>query len=186
MNRLGSEVRGQGSGERRSRSAFAYRLTPDASRGFTLLEVLLAMAILAIIVTAIYGSFATAGRSVEQAEAVRDSVDLARTLLSRLTLDLTNGWCTTDIKMKGTYFFGKKEEPEVEGKKVRKDSLSLTTRTNWRRPGTKEMDLWGVGYFFRERSDGSAYVLMRKERRSLEVVNGVLAEETEYEVTDQV
>jgi hypothetical protein len=111
-------------------------------------------------------------------------VDLARTLLGRLTLDLANAWCAAG--MTGTLFYGKKEEPEVEGKKVRKDSLSLTTRTNWRRPGTKEMDLWGVGYFFRERSDGSGYVLMRKERRSLEVVNGVLAEETEYEVTDQV
>jgi hypothetical protein len=88
--------------------------------------------------------------------------------------------------MTGTHFLGKKEEAEVEGKKVRRDGLSLSTRTNWRRPGTKEMDLWTVGYFFRERPDGSGYVLMRKERRSLEVVNGALAGETEYEVTDQV
>jgi len=154
------------------------------SGGFTLLEVLLAMAILAIIVTAIYGSFATAGRSVEQAEAVRDSADLARTLLARMTGDITNAWCRAGTT--GTLFYGKKEEPEVEGNKVRKDSLALSTRTNWRRPGTKEMDLWTVGYFFRERPDGSGYVLMRRERRTLEPGEGIPIEETEYEITDQV
>jgi general secretion pathway protein J len=154
------------------------------SKGFTLLEVLLAMAILAFIAAVIYGSFATAIRSVEQAEAARDSTDLARTLFGRLTNDIANAWCKAGVT--GAHFHGKKEEPEVNGTKVRMDSLSLTTLTNWRRPGTTETDLWAVGYFFRERPDGSGRVLMRKERRVLDVPSGQQAEEAEYEITDQV
>jgi len=165
-------------------SSLVSRLSSLASPGFTLLEVLLAMAILAFIAAVIYGSFATASRSVEQAEAARDSTDLARTLLSRLTADITNAWCKAGVT--GAHFYGKKEEPEVNGNKVRRDSLSLTTLTNWRRPGTKETDLWAVGYFFRERPDGSGRILMRKERRVLEVPAGQQPDDAEYELTDQV
>ena len=43
------------------------------SGGFTLLEVLIAVAIMAGIVTVIYTSFSTASRNVEQAEARRDA-----------------------------------------------------------------------------------------------------------------
>jgi len=53
------------------------------NRAFTLIEVLLAMSILALIMTGIYTSFSTAGQSVQHAEAARDETDLARTLISR-------------------------------------------------------------------------------------------------------
>ena len=43
------------------------------SGGFTLLEVLIAVAIMSGIVTVIYASFSTASRNVEQAEARRDA-----------------------------------------------------------------------------------------------------------------
>ncbi|HET7317853.1 MAG TPA: prepilin-type N-terminal cleavage/methylation domain-containing protein, partial [Nitrospirota bacterium] len=48
------------------------------SQGFTLLEVLIAVAIMSAIVTVIYASFSTASRNVQQAEEIRDSADLAR------------------------------------------------------------------------------------------------------------
>ena len=47
---------------------FAFR-----SNGFTLLEVLIATAIMSVIVTVIYMSFFTTGRNVEQAEEIRDT-----------------------------------------------------------------------------------------------------------------
>ena len=65
---------------------------PSHSKGFTLLEVLLAMAILAVIMTVIYASFSTAGNNVEQAERLRDETDIARTLIARLSADIANAY----------------------------------------------------------------------------------------------
>ncbi len=156
------------------------------SKGFTLIEVLLALAILAGVVTVIYASFSTASQNVEQAEKVRDDTDLARTLIARISDDLANAYCKAGTQGKGTFFYGKKEEKDVSGNKLRLDSLSLTTLTNWRKPDSKETDLWEVGYFFKEKPDGSGYVMMRRERRNLNTGESSLEEETEYEITDSV
>ena len=121
---------------------------------------------------------------MEQAEKVRDETDLARTLIARISDDIANAYCKGG--MKGTFFYGKKEEKEVSGNKYRLDSLSLTTLTNWRKPDSKETDLWEVGYFFKEKPDGSGYVMMRRERRNLNTQESSLEEETEYEITDSV
>ena len=162
------------------------------SRGFTLLEVLLAMAILAVIMTVIYASFSTAGRNVEQAEAIRDETDLARTLLARLSDDIANAYMNSAMNSPAilTIFYGKKEE--VEGgagagdEKIRHDSISLTTLTNWRKPDSKEMDLWEVGYFFREKPDGKGYTLFRREKRELSKDLPALEGGVEYDITDRV
>ena len=163
-------------------------------KGFTLIEVLLAMAILAVIMAVVYGSFSTAGRNVEQAEAARDETDLARTLLSKLTDDLTNAYfnqsmtatSTTNQSVKLTIFYGKKEEVEEGDEKARHDSLALTTLTNFPRPDSKETELLEVGYFFREKPDGSGYTFYRREKRELSADVPPLEGGVEYEITDRV
>ena len=163
-------------------------------KGFTLIEVLLAMAILAVIMAVVYGSFSTAGRNVEQAEAGRDETDLARTLLSKLTDDLTNAYfnqsmtatSTTNQSVKLTIFYGKKEEVEEGDEKARHDSLALTTLTNFPRPDSKETELLEVGYFFREKPDGSGYTFYRREKRELSADVPPLEGGVEYEITDRV
>jgi len=145
--------------------------------------VLLAMAILAVVLTTIYASFSAAGVSVEHAESVRDSMDLGRTLLALMNRDIANAFCRSN--MQGTFFLGKKNEVEVGGEAVRMDSISLTTLTNWRRPGSNETELWAVGYFFKERPEGDGYVLMRREDRAVGSEQAV-NDATEYEITDAV
>jgi general secretion pathway protein J len=158
--------------------------TPN-SEGFTLIEVLLALAILALVVTIVYMAFSTTSVNVERAEAARDETDLARALISRLSSDIANAYCRTS-QSATTFFFGKKEEAEEEGKRYRRDSLALTTLTNWRRPDTKESELWEVGYFFREKPDGSGSVLMRREKRELNKDVPPLEGGMEYELTGRV
>lgn len=169
------------SAERKSRKAGHGGSIPH-SKGFTLLEVLLALTILAVIMTSIYGSFSTSGRNVERAEEVRDGTDRARTLIARLANDIANACIIGG--MSETFFYGKKFETE-EGKR-RLDSIHLTTLTNWRKPDSKEMELWEVGYFFQERPDGKGRVLMRKEKRELSTA--VLPREggVDYMLTDAV
>ena len=70
------------------------------SRGFTLLEVLLSMAILVVIMTVIYASFSTAGNNVEQAERVRDDTDIARTLIARLSTDIQNAYFEAERRLR--------------------------------------------------------------------------------------
>ena len=113
------------------------------SVGFTLIEVLLAMAILAVVMTVIYTSFSAAGRNVEQAETMRDETDLARTLISRISDDIANAYVNRNMNFSApiTIFDGKKEEVENGGEQIRHDSINLTTLTNWRKPDSKEMEL---------------------------------------------
>jgi general secretion pathway protein J len=154
------------------------------SEGFTLIEVLLAMAILAVVVTVIYAVFSTSSANAKRAEAVRDETDLARTLMSRMSDDIANAYCSTGLS--GTFFYGKHEEVETEGDTFRHDSLSLTTLTNWRKPDSNETDLWEVGYSFEEKSDGSGYVLVRREKRELSSDAPPLEGGVEYEISDRV
>lgn len=131
--------------------------------GFTLLEVLIAVAILSVIVTMIYTSFSTAGRNVEAAEAKRDRTDLARTLMSKLSNDITNAYYNP--LMSETIFYGK-QSTTAQGEQ-RYDSISLTTLTNWRKPDSKESDLWEVGYRFNDQPDNNTRVMVRNEKREL-------------------
>ncbi len=155
------------------------------SKGFTLLEVLLAMSILAVVMTVIYATFSTAGQSVERAEVLRDETDLARTLIARLSQDIENAYCGS-VTNGSAVFFGKKEEVETEGVKRRHDSLALTTLTNFPRPDSKETELLEADYYFKEKADGKGYSLMRREKRELSKELPALEGGVEYEITDQV
>ncbi len=159
------------------------------SKGFTLLEVLLAMAILAVIMTVIYTSFSTAGNNIEHAETLRDETDMARALMTRLSADIANAYCKpSNVPV---VFYGKKEEAESSGNKnghtkIRHDSISMTTLTNWPKPNSKETELWEVGYFFKEKPDGKGYSLFRTEKRELSKDAPALEGGDEYEITDRV
>ncbi len=159
-----------------------------SSRGFTLLEVLLTMAILAVIMTVIYISFSSAGRDVKQAETLRDETDLARTLLTRISVDISNAYMkSTNVPV---IFSGTKEELTGESvnadKNIRHDRIDLTTLSNWPKPDSKETELWEVGYFFKEKPEGKGYALFRREKRELSNDVPALEGGDEYEITDRV
>jgi general secretion pathway protein J len=155
------------------------------SGGFTLLEVLLSMAILAVIMTVIYASFSTAGNNVDQAERRREETDIGRTLMARLSADIANAYVkapNTAIQGKKVEVLGEKSEND---RQIRHDSIALPTLTNFPRPNTKETELWEVEYFFKEKPDGSGYILYRREKRDLSK-DAPLEGGVEYEITDRV
>ncbi len=150
--------------------------------GFTLLEVLIAVAIMSGIVTVIYASFSTASRNVAQAEARRDAADLARTLLTKLSNDISNAYYYPS--MKETFFYGKKSGAEQD--EPRFDTIALTTLTNWRKPNSKESDLWEVGYRFEETPEKKGAVLIRKEKREFSSDNTPLEGGVDYALTERI
>ena len=156
--------------------------------GFTLLEVLIATAIMAGIVTVIYMSFFTASRNVGQAEEIRDTSDLVRTLVSKLSNDISNAYVNGQMAPL-TVFYGKMVQPDTTSSSdnsIRYDEIYLTTLTNWRRPDTQETDLWEVGYYFKQKPDGTGYVMIRREKRQLSKDVPALEGGIEYAMTDRV
>jgi hypothetical protein len=119
---------------------------------------------------------------VEQAGEVRDGTDLARTLLARITSDIANAYVNSGITE--TFLLGRKVEDEEQQKRY--DGIYLTTLTNWRQPGSREMELWEVGYYFQERPEGGGRVLFRKEKRELSKDAPPLEDTTDFELTDAV
>jgi type II secretion system protein J len=134
--------------------------TPGKPQGFTLLEVLIAVAIMAGIVTVIYMSFFTASRNIEQAEARRDATDLARTLLTKLSNEIMNAYYSQS--MTETFFYGKKAGAEPDTPRF--DTIAFTTLAN---NVQDEAELREVGYSFEETSEKNARMLIRKEKRDL-------------------
>ncbi len=161
------------------------------SKGFTLLEVLIAVAIMAGIVTVIYTTFFTASNNVQQAEEIRDATDLVRTLMSTISNDIENAFVKTEMNYPNgllqTIFYGKKVEPSTGTQKSRYDELYLTTLTN---PvtGPKQTDLWEVGYYFKEKADGTGYIMMRRVKPMLSKDSPALELQNsdEYPMTDRV
>jgi len=159
--------------------------TAGKPKGFTLLEVLISIAIMSLIVTVIYTSFSTSSRNVEQAEESRDATDLVRTLVAKLSNDIANAYVNPSMNVP-TLFSGKKVQPETGNEKSRYDELYLTTLTNWRRPDSKETDLWEVGYYFKQKPDGTGFVMMRREKRELSKDVPALEGGVEYVMTDRI
>jgi len=185
MSSQGSGVGGQGAEVKTKKQQ---QRNGRGANGFTLLEVLIAMGIMSVIVTVIYTSFSTASRNVEQAEARRDANDLAQTLVAKLVDDITNAYVNPGMNspVVTTIFYGKKVQPELGDDKKRYDELNLTTLTNWRTFDSKETDLWEVGYFFKQKPDGSGFVMLRREKRELSKDSPALEGGVEYEMTDRV
>ncbi len=156
--------------------------TGGKPKGFTLLEVLIAVAIMAGIVTVIYTSFSTASSNVTQAEEKRDAADLARTLLTKLSNDISNAYYNQS--MKETFFYGKKSSAEQDVPRF--DTIALTTLTNWRRPNSKETDLWEVGYRFVETAEKKTVMLVRKEKREFSTDNTRLEGGVDYALTERI
>ncbi len=168
-----------------SKTDCGLRSAARREHGFTLFEVLLALAILASVLATVYMVFSTTGQNIEQTEARRDSTDLARTLLTKISNDIANAYINPAM-LNQTIFYGKKEESGTGSDKQRHDSLSLTTLTNWRRADSKETDLWEVGYFFKEKPDGKGFVLMRREKRELSKDIPAGEGGIEYQITDRI
>lgn len=131
--------------------------------GFTLIEVLLSLVILGVVAGVLYAAFSTTSNNIDAADSIREETDTVRTLLFRMTDDITNAYCSSRLSY--TFFYGKKNEIAASDGNRRLDELHFTTFTGWRRPNTKETGLLEVGYLFKERPDGSGRILFRREKR---------------------
>jgi general secretion pathway protein J len=133
--------------------------------GFTLIELMLAIAILALITTLMWSSFSQASRNKKRIEAQQERTHTVRTALLRMAREIEMSFLSEseepDATLPRTQFLGV-SRPDV-------DELWLTSFAHQRlRNGAPESDAAAIGYFGeRDPEDRRILNLMRKESRRL-------------------
>jgi general secretion pathway protein J len=143
-----------------------------SQKGFTLLEVLIAMFIFAIVLSTLYVAYTGTFRNIEETESQADLYQMARIVLERMTEDLESVYMASQTKEateeepveanQSTRFVG--TMAEVEGRRL--DSLRFASKAHidfnsgGPYPGTAE-----IVYYVRENSDEEGdFTLYRTDR----------------------
>lgn len=151
--------------------------------GFTLVELLIAIAILSIIMSVVYKSFYASTEGIKRAEVVDDINSTARVIFLKLMDDINSAYLDNSNK---TIFVGDSKRD----KDLPQDSLSLTSLSNLRMvKDAKETDLHEIGYYLKEDYDyqkqEKKISLLRKEKKTIGA-EPVLEGGEVYELTDEI
>lgn len=165
-------------------------LTPlKGHHGFTLMEVLIAIAILAIVMAIVYGSFVQTRRVIDRAEGAVDELRGVRVAFNRMMLDLNMAFISTPVSQtppqttqnnESTFFVG---TDGVAGG-YPNDSIDFTSFSNKiRSRDARESDQMEVGYYLKRDYEGKA-VLMKREKKRLD--KNPMYGGKSYEITEDI
>src|SRR3990170_8811056 len=134
--------------------------------GFTLMEVLIATAILGIVMAIVYGSFVQTRRVIGRTEAAVDGLRGIRAAFSRITNDVGMAFLSTNLPFNdNTFFVG---TDDYEGG-YPSDKIDFTSSYHILRDSdAKESDQMEVGYYLRKDFEGAS-VLMKREKNRIDV-----------------
>jgi type II secretory pathway component PulJ len=127
--------------------------------GLTLLDLLVAMALLAIILATVYAVFANHQRSVEAASEKRDVYAQGRLVLDRLARDLTGAWLPETAPAQGG------RGPAFLGQSNRLDFVSSGQLSSEQAAGE---DLAEIGYRTEENDNQKGQRLIRRQDRTVD------------------
>ena len=138
--------------------------------GFTLMEVLIATAILAIVLSIVYGSFVQTKRVIARAEGSVDELRGVRVSFNRMMWDLSMAFLSkqdpdqTDQTDVNTIFVGTNDFAAG----YPNDSIDFTSYANRiRNKDARESDQTEVGYYLNRNFEGDT-VLMKREKRQID------------------
>jgi len=142
--------------------------------GFTLIEILIAISIFAVVLTTIYTSYTGTFRVVNETESQAEIYQMARIALERMLEDLESAYIPKNPETENpeenhrrrpSQFVG--EDGEIKGRCA--DTLRFTSRAHInlsgqeQDPGTVE-----IGYYVMENEEGDDFVLYRSDRPMFE------------------
>jgi general secretion pathway protein J len=145
--------------------------------GFTLLEVMLALAILGFLTTIMWGAFSQTITNKRSIEAAQDRLHTVRVALTRMTREIEMAYLSDNDNTMGTYrrtFLTSTPRSDV-------DELTFSSFAHQRlRAGVPEGDTSLISYFgARDPDDRRVVNLMRRETRRLQAEDpNVMAGET--------
>lgn len=135
--------------------------------GFTLMEVLIATAILAIVLAIVYGSFIQTKKVIARAEGTVDELRGVRVSFHRMMWDLSMAFLSPSASNQAdenTIFLG--TDDFAAG--YPNDSIDFTSYANRiRDKDAMESDQIEVGYYLNRNFDGDT-VLMKREKRQID------------------
>lgn len=147
----------------------AHRSTPSACPGFTLLEILITIAILAVLATMVYASFDASIKVIERVDKGSDKYREARFIISRLSEELSMAFRPKDNSMPEAIFVG--QNSILDGRAH--DSLRFTSLSHFRSvPDQAASDFNLIEYSLETSPDGNGWVLLHKERDNLYELSG--------------
>jgi general secretion pathway protein J len=147
----------------------------DEARGFTLLEVLIAMVILAIVLTTAYRVFSSSYSALHQLDPDQDLFHTARVILDRMTDEIQSAYYRPDLGYTG--FVGEDDENE----QAPWDSLSFSAMANFywikRIEGIKESDFLKIYYtLIQDEENEEKTLLIRRQDPALGPFEGDIDE----------
>ncbi len=135
--------------------------------GFTLLEVLVSIAILVIIMGAVYSAYTTNVEAIQIARQNGEVHQTARIVLDRITKDLQSALIQVSVPSENIKLGLVGENREIDGRRA--DRIDFTTVThlplNEKGPAS---DLCEIGYQVDEDSEGKVLVLLRRDDSSVD------------------
>lgn len=135
------------------------RLTGTA-HGFTLVEVLIAIAILAIVLSTVYGSFVQTRKAIGKTEASIEELRGVRAAFTRMMQDINMAFLIQNNDH--TFFVGTDDFSEG----YPKDGIDFTSYSNrFRDKDVKESDQIEVGYYLKQGNEGRAILMKRYKKR---------------------
>lgn len=147
--------------------------------GFTLLEVLIAIFIGAIVLTVLYTSFFQIVRAKDRIEEELELYHEARVIMSKMTKDLVTAFPrglvnTDESNITLPYFLGVREGDY--------SSLSFTALSRKPSPNSKESDQTEISYYLEPIPDTDLFALMRRDNPTIENEEGGI----EYPISERI
>ena len=123
------------------------------SKGFTLVEILIAVAIVSLILTIIYGSYASSIDTMNYTQEKMKVFSMIRLTLSRMNEELTSSFFSEDGK-----------DVMFSGEEGRIDFISSSHERIFK--DSQEHDLSEIGYFTEAAEEGESLCLWRREDKT--------------------
>jgi len=134
------------------------------TKGFTLLEILIAIAILAVIATMVYASFDASIKVIDRVDSDADIYRQARLILTRLSEDLSMAYKSKGNVQPEATFVG--QDGAVNGRA--QDTLRFTSLSHLRYlPDEPASDFNLIEYSLEADPEGKKWALLRKEEANL-------------------
>jgi general secretion pathway protein J len=141
-----------------------YSKNNNSKLGFTLLEILIAIAILAVIVTMVYASFDASIKVIDGVDRDADTYRQARLILTRLSEDLSMAYKTKGNVLPEATFVG--QDGVVDGRA--QDTLRFTSLSHLRYlPDEPASDFNLLEYSLESGPDRTGWALLRREETNL-------------------
>ncbi len=135
--------------------------------GFTLLEVLVSMAILVIIMAALYSAYTTNVEAIQIARQNGEVHQTARIVLDRMTKDLQSALIQGSVPSEKIKLGLVGQDREIDGRRADRVDFTTVTHLSLTEKGPAS-DLCEIGYLIDEDEEGKSLVLLRRDDPSVD------------------